>query len=160
MTSVNNLAVNEGANYHEVFLYRHAIPDGDTGEKVISFTFSAAVNIKAIAFAILDDVTAAPESNDTDSGNAVTSNPSLAVNNTTADSFSVGFLITDDLDSPTATGASENRIRRSDLARDALLNSIAVLVADRSTAGAHNIGAGFGADSKSWVAAGATFAKN
>jgi hypothetical protein len=160
MTSINNLAVNEGADWHEVFLYRHAIPDGDEGVKTISFTFSAAVNIKAIAFAILDDVTAAPESNDTDSGNAVTGNPTLAVNNTTADSFSIGFLITDDLDSPTATGASENRVRRSDLARDALLNSVTVLVADRASAGAHNIGADFGANSKTWVAAGATFAKN
>ncbi len=157
MTSINSLAV---AAFHEIFLYRHAIPDGDDGEKVISFTFSANVDIKAIAFAIVDDATAAPESNDTDNGNAVTGNPSLALNNTTANSFSVGFLITDDLDSPTATGASENRVRRSDLARDALLNSIAVLIADRSTAGAHNIGADYGANTKTWVAAGATFAKN
>jgi hypothetical protein len=157
MSSVNSIAV--GA-FNEAFLYRHAIPDTDESVKTISFTFSAAVNIKAIAFAILDDVTAAPESNDTDSGNAVTTNPTLALNNTTANSFSVGFLITNDLDSPTATGATENRVRRNDLARDGLANSIAVLVADRSTSGAHNIGADYGANTKTWVAVGATFAKN
>jgi hypothetical protein len=157
MTSVNSISV---GSFNEVFLYRHAIPDGDSGRKTVTFTFSAAVSIKALAFAILDDVTAAPESNDTDSGSAATGNPSLSLNNTTADSFSVGFLITDDLDSPAATGATENRVRRSDLARDGLAQSIAVLTADRSSSGAHTIGADYGANIKSWVAAGATFAKN
>lgn len=158
MTVINSLAV--GA-FNEAFLYRYDIPDGDEGEKVISFTFSASVNIKAIAFAILDDVaTGAPESNDTDSGSAVTSNPSLALNNTTADSFSVGFGITDDLDSPSATGDATNRVRRSDLVRAGLLQSVTILVADRASAGAHSIGADFGANSKSWVYAGASFAKN
>ena len=158
MTSVNSISV--GA-FHEIFLYRHDIPDGDDGVKVISFTLSAAANIKAIAFAVLDDVaTGAPESNDTDSGNAVTTNPSLALNNTTADSFSVGFGIGDDLDSPTATGDATNRVRRSDVVRDAALQSVTILIADRATSGAHNIGADFGANTKTWVYAGASFAKN
>lgn len=160
MTSVVSQVAGIVAPFHEAFLYRHAIPDADEGDKVISFTFSAAVNIKAIAFAILDDVTAAPESNDGDAALGSTANPSLALNNTTADSFSVGFLITDDLDSPTATGATENRVRRSDLVRDGLLQSVTILIADRSTSGAHNIGADFGANTKDWTAVGATFAKN
>lgn len=158
MTSINSIAV---GSFHEVFLYRYDIPDGDEGDKVISFTFSAAANIKAIAFTILDDVaTGAPESNDTDSGALVTSNPSLALNNTTADSFSVGFGIVDDLDSPAATGATENRVRRSDLVRDGLAQSVTILIADRASSGAHNIGADFGSNGKTWVYAGASFAKN
>lgn len=158
MTSINSLAV--GA-FNEVFLYRHDIPDGDDGVKVISFTLSASVNIKAIAFAVLDDVaTGAEESADTDSGNAVTSNPSLDLNNTTADSFSIGFGIADDLDSPTATGDAANRVRRSDVVRDAALQSVTILVADRASSGAHSIGADFGGNSKTWVYAGASFAKN
>ncbi len=158
MTSINSIAV---GTFNEVFLYRHDIPDGDDGAKVISFTLSAAVNIKAIAFAVLDDVvTGAQESADTDSGNVVTSNPSLSLNNTTPGSFSVGFGIVDDLDGPTATGDAANRVRRSDVVRDAALQSVTILVADRASAGAHNIGADFGSNSKTWVYAGASFAKN
>lgn len=160
MTFVEEAIVNP-SNTHELTMYRYDIPDSDEGEKVISFTFSSSVNIKAIAFAILDDVvTGAEESADGTQGDAVTSNPSVSLNNTTADSFSVAFAIIDDLDSPTATGAADNRVRRSDVVRDAAMQSVTILVADRSTSGAHDIGADFGANSKSWVVVGASFAKN
>ena len=145
--------------WYKLQIYRLAIPDGDEGPKTIEVPWSGSVSIKGLAFVLLDDVTATPESSASQTGDAVTTNPSLALNNTTADSYSVGFIFTDDLDSPSATGATENRVRRSDLVRDGLLQSVTILVADRASAGAHNIGADFGSNSKTWVSAGHTYAK-
>lgn len=158
MSFINSRA---GGSVNEIFGYWYVIPNNDIGPKEISFIFSAAVSIKAIAFVIIDDVQNAVEDSATSFADAQTSNPTFSLeNDITADAYSIGFLITDDLDSPTATGASENRVRRSDLARDALANSIAILIADRDTSAVHSIGADYGANSKSWVGVSAIFGKN
>jgi hypothetical protein len=161
MTLINSISQ---GSFNEMFLYRYDIPDADEGEKVISFTFSASVNIKAIAFAILDDAaTGAPESNDTDSGTATLTDSDLLLNNTTADSFSVGFDMADITNTPRdgALAVAEQRIRRYDLARDGLAHIITVIIADRGTSGSHRLSIDHGViGSRSFVTCGATFAKN
>jgi hypothetical protein len=148
----------EGAgNYHEIALYYYDVPDADTGRKTISITWSANVAIKGIAFAFVDDAaTGAVDNSSTNTGDQVTSNPSVTLNNTAA-GWSIIFLMVDDTDSPSATGVAT--IRRSDLVVDEL-KMMAVLTAKRTTTGSHNLGADYGSDSKTWVAGGATVATN
>jgi len=153
----------EGAgNFHEIQYYRYDVPDADTGEKVVTVTWSAAVNLKAIAFAVLDDVaTGAADNAANNTGDQVTTNPSVTLNNS-ASAFSVVFLITDDTDSPSATGVAT--IRRSDQIAEPSPGfdgqMVAVLSADRTATGSHALGADYGTNSKTWVAGGATFLKN
>jgi hypothetical protein len=125
--------------------------------KTVSITWSANVAIKGIAFAIIDDV-ASGAANDSanNTGDTVTTNPSVTLNNTAA-AWSVVFLMVDDTDSPSATGVAT--IKRSDLTVDEL-KMMAVLCANRTTTGSHSLGADYGANSKTWVAGGATFLKN
>lgn len=158
MTSISGIAEQEGAgNFHEIFLYRYDIPDADSGRKTISITFSANVAIKAIGFAIIDDVATGAEDNfGTHSGDQSATNPSIGINNSVS-AWEVGFVMVDDLDSPSAT--DEAVIRRSDLSVDGL-KSLAVLTVNRLTTGVHNFGANYGGNTKTWVAAGAAFAKN
>jgi hypothetical protein len=149
----------EGAgNYHEMAFYYYDIPDSDSGQKTISATWSANVAIKAIAFAIVDDVaTGSVNSSSSSSGDTLTSNPSFALTNS-ADAWSVAFLMVDDTDSPSATGVSS--IRRSDLVVDGL-KSVAILVANRvGTTGIHSLGADYGSNTKTWVIGGVSVLKN
>ena len=148
----------EGANYHEVFLYRYDIPDSDIGTKDIVLTLSGAANFRAIAFAVINLAGAGAEEDDGNSvGQAVTTNPTISLNNTTQPAISVMFSLTDDLDTfpPAASGVGS--IRRADKAVDGL-KQITIIRADRVATGAHSIGADYDAASKSYVSAAATFA--
>lgn len=160
MTAIagGSISEQEGAgNFHELFLYRHDIPDADSGRKTISITFSANVAIKAISFAIIDDVATGAEDNaGSNSGDQDTGNPSVSLNNSAA-AWSVVFSMVDDTDSPTPTGVAV--LRRSDVSVDEL-KMLAVLTANRTATGAHSLGADYGSNSKTWVSGGATFLKN
>ena len=83
----------EGAgNFHEIQYYRYDVPDADTGEKVVTVTWSAAVNLKAIAFAVLDDVaTGAADNAANNTGDQVTTNPSVTLNNSRITSYNVCY---------------------------------------------------------------------
>jgi hypothetical protein len=160
MTNIAGSSVSEqegAGNYHEIAYYYYDVSDTDNGVKTVSVTWSANVAIKAIAFALIDDV-ASGAANDSanNTGDQVTSNLSVTLNNTN-NAWSIVFSLVDDTDSPTATGVAT--IKRSDLTVDEL-NMIAVLSANRTTTGSHSIGADYGANSKTWVAGGATFLKN
>lgn len=165
MTNIagGSVAEQEGAgNFHEIALYRYDIPDTDSGDKVVSVTWSASVTVKAIAFAIIDDVATGAENNAANqTGDTVTTNPSVSLNNS-AEAWSVVFLMTDDTDSPSPTGVAS--LRRSDQVAESPPGfdgqMVAVLTADRTTTGAHSMGADYGSNSKTWVAGGATFLKN
>lgn len=160
MTNIagGSVAEQEGAgNFHEIALYYYDIPDADNGVKTVSITWSANVAIKGITFAILDDVASgAADDSANNTGDQVTSNPSVTLNNTAA-AWSVVFSMVDDTDSPSATGVAT--IKRSDVTVDEL-KMMAVLSANRTTTGSHALGADYGANSKTWVAGGATFLKN
>ncbi len=148
----------EGANYHEVFLYRYDIPDSDSGIKDIVLTLSGAANFRAIAFAVINLAGAGAEEDDGNSvGQAVSTNPTISLNNTTQPAISVMFSLTDDLDTfpPAASGVGS--IRRADRAVDSE-KQITIIRADRVATGAHSIGADYDAASKSYVSAAATFA--
>jgi hypothetical protein len=150
--------VQEGAEFHEVFLYRYDIPDSDSGVKDVVLTLSAAVPFRALAFAVINLAGAGAEEDDGNSvGQAVTSNPSISLNNTTQPAISVMFSLTDDLDTfpPAASGVGS--IRRADRVVDTE-KQITIIRADRVATGAHSIGATYDAASKSYVSAAATFA--
>jgi hypothetical protein len=101
--------------------------------------------------------TGAQEDSAVDSQQSVTGNPSISLNNTTQPAIDVMFAITDDLDTfpPAASGVGS--IRRADRAVDNA-KQLTIVRADRTTTGAHSIGADYDASSKSFVSAGATFA--
>ena len=150
--------VQEGSNFHEIFLYRHDIPDADSGVKDVVLTLSGDAPFRAIAFAIINLAAAGAEEDDGNSvGQAVTTNPSISLNNTTQPAIDVMFSLTDDLDTfpPAASGVGS--IRRADRAVDTE-KQITIIRADRTTTGAHSLGADYDASSKSYVSAAATFA--
>jgi len=150
--------VQEGSEFHEMFLYRYDIPDADEGTKDIVLTLSAAAPIRFLAFAIINLAGTGAEEDDANSvGQAVTSNPSISLNNTTQPAIDVMFSVTDDLDTfpPAASGVGS--IRRADKLVDGGLQ-LTIIRADRAATGAHSIGATYDASSKSYVSAGATFA--
>lgn len=150
--------VQEGSDFHEVFLYRHDIPDSDTGIKDVVLTLSGNANFRAIGFAIINLAATGAEEDDGNSvAQASTGNPTISVNNTTQPAISVMFSLTDDLDTfpPAATGVGS--IRRADRAVDTE-KQITIIRADRTTTGAHSIGCDYDASSKSYVSAAATFA--
>jgi len=149
--------VQEGSEFHEVFLYRHDIPDADSGAKDVVLTLSGAAPFRAIAFAVINKAAAGAEEDDGNSvGQAVTSNPSISLNNTTQPAIDVMFSLTDDLDTfpPAASGVGS--IRRADKVVDGA-KQITIIRADRVATGAHSIGADYDASSKSYVSAAATF---
>ena len=150
--------VQEGSDFHEVFLYRHDIPDSDAGTKDVVLTLSGNANFRAIGFAIINLAATGAEEDDGNSvAQASTGNPTISLNNTTQPAISVMFSLTDDLDTfpPAATGVGS--IRRADRAVDAE-KQITIIRADRVATGAHNIGADYDASSKTYVSAAATFA--
>jgi hypothetical protein len=158
MTVITSDFVQEGSEFHEIFLYRYDIPDTDSGTKDVVLTLDGTAPFRFLAFAVINlAATGAEEDSDVSSGQAVTSNPSLSLNNTTQPAIDVMFSVTDDLDTfpPAATG--EGSIRRADEMVDAL-KQITIIRADRTSTGAHNVGADYDASSKSYVSAGATFA--
>jgi len=158
LEALASISEQEGAgNWHEVFFYRYDISDSDSGRKTISVTYSSNIAIKGIAFAVIDDVASGgANSASSNTGDQVTTNPSVTLNNSAA-AWSVVFLMVDDIDSPSATGVAS--IRRSNLVVDEL-KMMAILVTDRTTTGSHSLGADYGANSKTWVAGGAAFLKN
>ena len=150
--------IQEGANFHEVFLYRHDIPDTDVGIKDVVLTLSGAANFRAIAFAVINLAATGAEEDDGNSvAQASTGNPTISLNNTTQPAIDVMFSLTDDLDTfpPAASGVGS--IRRADRAVDTE-KQITIIRADRVVTGAHSIGCDYDASSKSYVSAGATFA--
>ena len=149
-----------GSNFYEGFLYYYDIPDTDEGDKVISFTFSAAVDIKAIAFAVLDDAVAGAHADaDFDAQSNGTGNVSLTLDGGGFDSYYLAFCMTDDLDSPDISGSSTDnvRVRRSDLTRDALLNQVTIVAGLEPAGGSEVISIDYGANSKTFIALGAAF---
>jgi len=158
MTSITSSFVQEGSEFHEIFLYRHDIPDTDSGTKDIVLTLDGAAPYRAIAFAVINLAGAgAQEDSAVDSQQSVTGNPSISLNNTSQPAIDVMFAITDDLDTfpPAASGVGS--IRRADRAVDNA-KQLTIVRADRTTTGAHSIGATYDASSKTFVSAGATFA--
>lgn len=158
MTSITSSFVQEGSEFHEIFLYRYDIPDADSGEKDVILTLDGAAPFRFLAFAVINlAATGAEEDSAVDSAQSVTSNPSISLNNTTQPAIDVMFAVTDDLDDfpPVASGVGS--IRRADKVVDEL-KQITIVRADRTSTGAHNIGATYDASSKSYVSAGATFA--
>ena len=154
--SLASVVVGSGP-FHELRSYRYDLPDADAGEKEVVVTWSANVALKAMVFAIVDDVaTGAADGADVDSGNAVTTNPNISLN-PSAPAWCVGFVMVDDTDSPSATGQAV--IKRSDLHVDQL-KMLGVMCADRAASGAFDMGMDYGANSKTWVAAGLAFLKN
>jgi len=150
--------VQEGSEFHEVFLYRYDIPDADSGTKDVVLTLSGAAPFRALAFAVINLAATGAEEDDGNSvGQAVTTNPSISLNNTTQPAIDVMFSLTDDMDTfpPAATGVGS--IRRADRAVDNL-KQVTIIRADRVVTGAHNIGCDYDASSKSYVSAAATFA--
>lgn len=150
--------VQEGADFHEVFLYRHDIPDSDSGVKDVVLTLSGSANFRGIAFAVINLAATGAEEDDGNSvAQASTGNPTISLNNTTQPAISVMFSLTDDLDTfpPAATGVGS--IRRADRAVDTE-KQITIIRADRVVTGAHSIGCDYDAASKSYVSAAATFA--
>lgn len=150
--------VQEGSNFHEVFLYRHDIPDGDSGVKDVVLTLSGTANFRGIAFAVINLAATGAEEDDGNSvAQASTGNPTISLNNTTQPAISVMFSLTDDLDTfpPAASGVGS--IRRADRAVDTE-KQITIIRADRIVTGAHSIGCDYDAASKSYVSAAATFA--
>ena len=114
--------------------------------------------LSIMGFAVINlAATGAPEDSDVSSGQAVTTNPSISLNNTTQPAIDVMFAVTDDLDTfpPAASGVGS--IRRADKLVDGL-KQLTIVREDRVATGAHSIGATYDASSKSYVSAGATFA--
>lgn len=158
MTSIVSDFVQEGSEFHEIFLYRYDIPDTDSGTKDIVLTLDGTVPYRAITFAVINlAASGAEEDSDVDSQDAVTGNPSLSLNNTTEPAIDVMFAITDDLDTFPPTASGEGSIRRADRAVDNA-KQLTIVRADRTSTGAHNIGATYDASSKTFISAGATFA--
>ncbi len=150
--------VQEGSEFHEVFLYRYDIPDSDVGTKDIVLTLSGVTPFRAIAFAVINLAATGAEEDDGNSvAQASTGNPSISLNNTTQPAIDIMFSLTDDLDTfpPAATG--EGSLRRADRAVDTE-KQITIIRADRVATGAHNIGCDYDASSKTYVSAAATFA--
>jgi hypothetical protein len=156
MTLETSNFVQEGAAFHEAFLYRYDIPDADTGTKDVVLTLSAACPFRFLAFAVLTRAgSGAAEDNGSSVGQAVTSNPSITLNNTTQPAIDLMWAVTDDTDAPSATGVGS--IRRDDQSVDGL-KKVTFIRADRTATGSHSLGADYGANSKAYVSVGATFA--
>lgn len=161
MTLEDSIALAEGGDNHELFVHQYVIPDSDEGDKVISYTFSAAVNIKAIAFVILEDMAAGgADENQTQAATGV-GNPDYAASTTDA-AYVIIFCMTDDLDSPNnGSSTTDNRVRRSDLTRDALLNQVTIAIADEDAlVTLEDYQLDYGNNSKSYVSALVAFIKN
>jgi hypothetical protein len=112
--------------------------------------------------------TGAPESSDSDFGRASTGNPSLDLNNTTANSYSIGFFVTDEKDTTPVAAGTEEIILSDYLASGEIAAGhrtyapgfrLTVAIEDRTGTGAHTSAITISGSSKHWAAAGCTVPK-
>lgn len=161
LTLIGSSTIAESPFWQGIFLYRYNIPASDKGLKDVVFTWSAAVNIKAIAFVILEDTDTGSDDDTVFHSLALSTLNPLAINlvNSSA-GYVISFCMTDDLDSPTSLSTVDQRIRRSDLVRDGLLNQVTISIAELSAGSTEDYGMSYGSNSKTFVSGHTIFLRN
>lgn len=162
-------------------MYYYDIPDSDAGEKTIVMLESVASNNSRIQrglhVAVLGDMASgAAEDSASVTGDLTATDPSLTLNNTTADAVDLMLVFTNALDIPVATGVGN--IYRTEPHRifsgsttslgppgSAILEArirphqLTAVTEERTSSGSHSLGANYTEASQTYVAIGATFAR-
>ena len=145
------------------------IPDGKTGWFEVLNSYSGGlISDFAGAWIILDDMASgAPEDDDTGSQDNATGDPSVTLNNTTADAISLHFYSENKITSEPVPAAGEDLIRSDtypggavDVSNPTHYRIRNSMVAEqRTTTGSHTVSSTI-TGTKSYIESGATFAKN